>query len=137
MGSNKDFPPGAYIALTGKRILTALKQGYRPTKDISISQLYKLSDLFRDAANDRMAHTREKNLAHNGGVQHANLIFDRAQLTFLVACLENHVEPESCKGLTEKLARERDSLVGDAEEDESAPLLSMEAKLFILKDRNL
>ena len=123
MSRKDEFPPSAYIALVGKRMLRALKQGYRPTRDISTAQLFALSDELRNAAHERRALTESKNEKFNGGVQHTTVTLDRAQLAWVVASIENYTEPQSCNGLTKKLTGLRDSLVGDVEEDESAPLL--------------
>lgn len=123
MSKQDNFPPSAYIALVGKRMLRALKQGYRPTKDISTAQLFALADEVRNAAHERRALTESKNEIFNGGIQHTTVTLDRAQLAWVVASIENYAEPQSCNGLTEKLTKLRDSLVGDVEEDESAPLL--------------
>lgn len=132
MKSSK-FPPQAFLAMTAKKMLSAFKQGYRPSRDVTASQLYRLSDMLREAADQRMASARDNNEKNNGGIQHTTVVLDRAQLAFIVACMDAHEEPISCSGLTKKLILARDSLVGDVEEDESAPMLKLEATLHLEK----
>lgn len=122
----KGFPPPAYLALVGRRALEVFRQGYRPSRDISASQMYALAGEWRNAGDERRAMMEQRNIEHSGGVQHATVIYDRAQLAFVVACLEDYEEPISCQGLTHKLRTLRDSLVGDVEEIEAAPYLKGE-----------
>lgn len=102
-------------------LLKNFESGYKPSKSISIARLYRLAQHLVDTADERQNAQARKNVLHNGGIQHATVTLDRPQLTYLVACMEDYVEPASCRGLTKALAQARDRLVGDAELDESAP----------------
>lgn len=137
MANNKsrgNFPPSAYIALVGKKLLTAFRNGHRPTKDISLAQLKELAHYFNDAAAERRSLLESQNLIYNGGIQHTTITFDRAQLAYVVACMEEFKEPHSCVGLLRKLTIVRDSLIGDVEEEESAPFLHENSVYKLIKE---